>query len=109
MHMFRFIVLGFVKEMCWGQHRLWTVLLALLTWTTALTADANPDPITTLRILLIAPFPDPVLQPGYDAGHSPGTDWRLLSGTAGATLTRKPCHTSWKTSSTDVPVIGSLE
>ena len=68
--MFRFIVLGFVKEMCWGQHRLWTVLLALLTWTTALTADANPDPITTLRILLIAPFPDPVLQPGYDAGHT---------------------------------------
>jgi ABC-type branched-subunit amino acid transport system substrate-binding protein len=73
MHMFiihRFIVLGFVREMCWGQHRLWTVLLALLMCTTALIADTNPDPITTLRILLIAPFPDPVLQPGYDAGHA---------------------------------------
>lgn len=54
--------------MTWGRQRLWTLLLALLTWTTALTTDKHSIP--TLHVLLIAPFPDPILQPGYDAGHT---------------------------------------
>ena len=58
--------------MAWTQQRVWTVLLALLTWTASLSADqsSNLDPVPTLRVLLIAPFPDPVLEPAYDGGHS---------------------------------------
>ena len=49
------------------------VLLALLAWTTLLGADQTSDSGNTLpvlRILLIAPFPDPVLEPAYDGGHT---------------------------------------
>ena len=61
------------------QHIVWPVVLALLVCTKSLTSsgytdqspsDAGDRPVSTLRILLIAPFPDSVLDPGYDGGHT---------------------------------------
>ena len=47
----------------------WTVIIIMLTLTTALTANSSRN-ITTLRILLIAPFPDNIFRPPYDGGHN---------------------------------------
>ena len=52
--------------------RAWTVLLALLTWSIPLTMEQSTSSgnTTTLRLLLVAPFPDSMFNIPYTGGNS---------------------------------------
>ena len=47
----------------------WTVIVTMLTWT-KVTDQTTGGSINTLRILLIAPFPDKLFKPPYNGGHN---------------------------------------
>ena len=54
------------------QHSALAVLLSLLTWTATFSMGhrTNTSNVTTLHLLLLVPFPDPLFKPAYDRGHS---------------------------------------